>query len=71
MDESNAHVAQDRRDAIVKEVLDAFDLDHDGTVSKAEFESVINDGKTLPDVGTGPGHHGVDEYEYEIHHWEK
>ena len=20
---------------------------------------------------TGPGHHGDDEYEYEIHHWEK
>lgn len=21
--------------------------------------------------GFGPGHHGDDEYEYEIHHWEK
>jgi len=25
----------------------------------------------LPDFGTGPGHHGDDEWEYEIHHFEK
>jgi len=25
----------------------------------------------LPDYGLGTGHHGDDEYEYEIHHYEK
>jgi hypothetical protein len=31
----------------------------------------LGDGKRLPDFGLGPGHHGDDEYEYEIHHFEK
>jgi hypothetical protein len=29
------------------------------------------EGRRLPDFGLGPGHHGDDEYEYEIHHYEK
>ena len=29
------------------------------------------EGRRLPDFGLGPGHHGDDEYEYEIHHFEK
>ena len=28
-------------------------------------------GTRLPDSHMGPGHHGDDEYEYEIHHFEK
>ena len=41
-------------------------------ISREEFVRFIDvEGKTLPDMGTGPGHHGDDEYEYEIHHWEK
>lgn len=28
-------------------------------------------GKRMRDFGLGPGHHGDDEYEYEIHHFEK
>jgi len=71
MDESNKHVTQERKDQMVKEVMDLFDTDHDGVITKAEFESVIHAGHTLPDLGSGPGHHGDDEYEYEIHHWEK
>ncbi|EEY15413.1 conserved hypothetical protein [Verticillium alfalfae VaMs.102] len=45
--------------------------DADGTVTRAEWDAFIDAGKTLPDLGTGPGHHGDAEYEYEIHHWEK
>ncbi|KAL8409506.1 hypothetical protein RB594_007810 [Gaeumannomyces avenae] len=71
MDESNKHVAQHRVDEIAHELLDLLDADHDGHVSRAEWEDFIRAGHLLPDMGTGPGHHGDDEYEYEIHHWEK
>jgi hypothetical protein len=40
-------------------------------VSFAEYTIGVAKGLTLPDFGLGPGHHGDDEYEYEIHHWEK
>ena len=32
---------------------------------------MIVEGKRLPNFGLGPGHHGDNEYEYEIHHFEK
>lgn len=48
-----------------------FDIDRDGSVSLSEFLQRDSEGKKLPDFGMGPGHHGDDEYEYEIHHWEK
>lgn len=51
--------------------MDLLDANGDGQVSKAEWAQFMDEGKTLPDMGTGPGHHGDDEYEYEIHHWEK
>ncbi len=71
MDESNRHVTQARRDEVVREVMEAFDLDRDGLITKVEFESAVQrQAKTLPDFGHGPGHHGDDEDEYEIHHWE-
>jgi hypothetical protein len=70
MDESNKHVTQQRKDEITRELLGLLDTDHDGSVSHAEWDAFIHAGKTLPDLGTGPGHHGDDEYEYEIHHWE-
>lgn len=71
MDESNKGVSQQRRDEIVTELLKLMDGDGDGEVSREEWSNFIAQGKTLPDLGTGPGHHGDDEYEYEIHHWEK
>lgn len=72
MDDSNKHVTPARRDEIVREILGLIDADHDGVVSRDEFVHFVDvKGRTLPDVGTGPGHHGDDEYEYEIHHWEK
>ena len=71
-DESNEHVSQERRDQIVKQLMDLLDASDDGFVSREEFQHFIDlDRKVLPDLGTGPGHHGDDEYEYEIHHWEK
>ncbi len=71
MDESNRHVGQERKDEIVRDILALFDLDGDRAISREEWLSGCAAGKTLPDMGTGPGHHGDDEYEYEIHHWEK
>ncbi|KAI2602333.1 putative calcium ion binding protein [Hypoxylon sp. NC1633] len=71
MDESNKGVPQSRRNEIERELLRLLDNDKDGFVTRDEFIAFIESGKTLPDMGTGPGHHGDDEYEYEIHHWEK
>lgn len=72
MDDSNKHVTAARRDEIVREILGLLDADRDGVVSRDEFVQFVDvKGQTLPDLGTGPGHHGDDEYEYEIHHWEK
>lgn len=72
MDESNKHVTEERKDEIVREIMGLIDADADGRISRDEFVHFIEvAGKTLPDMGTGPGHHGDDEYEYEIHHWEK
>ncbi|KAK0994697.1 hypothetical protein LTR54_010796 [Friedmanniomyces endolithicus] len=38
---------------------------------RQEYTIGTAQGLTLPDFGWGPGHHGDDEYEYEIHHFEK
>ncbi|UNI20286.1 hypothetical protein JDV02_006386 [Purpureocillium takamizusanense] len=70
-DQSNKDVSGDRRDQITRELLHILDTDKDGDVSRAEWKAFAAKGHTLPDMGTGPGHHGDDEYEYEIHHWEK
>lgn len=71
MDESNKRVSLVRRDEIARDLLSRLDDDGDGSVSAAEWQAFMAAGNTLPDLGTGPGHHGDDEYEYEIHHWEK
>ncbi|KAI1777556.1 hypothetical protein F4818DRAFT_317642 [Hypoxylon cercidicola] len=71
MDESNKGVPQSRRDEIERELLQLLDTNKNGLVTRDEFVAFIEGGNTLPDVGMGPGHHGDDEYEYEIHHWEK
>ncbi|KAL6892351.1 hypothetical protein GGI43DRAFT_413820 [Trichoderma evansii] len=71
MDDSNRKVSWERRDDILRQLLDLMDQNRDGVVSRDEWLDYIAQGKTLPDMGTGPGHHGDDEYEYEIHHWEK
>lgn len=71
MDETNKDVTPERRAEISREVMDMLDANRDGRVDQDEFKRFVAEGKTLPDMGTGPGHHGDDEYEYEIHHWEK
>lgn len=71
MDPSNRHVSPERRAEVTRELLGLLDADADGLVSRAEWTAFAAAGRTLPDLGTGPGHHGDDEYEYEIHHWEK
>jgi CRISPR/Cas system-associated endonuclease/helicase Cas3 len=55
----------------VQQVLKLYDTDHDGAITLQEFHQGTANGIKLPDFGLGPGHHGDDEYEYEIHHWEK
>ncbi|KAG8527679.1 uncharacterized protein KY384_007832 [Bacidia gigantensis] len=71
-DESTKEVTKEKKDEVVKTVIDIFDKDGDGVVSRDEWMKGWRDeGKRLPDFGTGPGHHGDDEYEYEIHHFEK
>ncbi|KAF2121402.1 hypothetical protein BDV96DRAFT_211460 [Lophiotrema nucula] len=70
-DESSAHISEIEKDKVVEEILKLFDTDHSGTVTRDEFVTLSSQGIKLPDFGMGPGHHGDDEYEYEIHHWEK
>lgn len=55
----------------MQKVISLFDRDGSGTISFAEYTIGIARGLALPDFGYGPGHHGDDEYEYEIHHFEK
>ncbi|KAI1330592.1 putative secretory pathway protein Ssp120 [Xylariaceae sp. FL0255] len=71
MDESNKDITTTAREGFRKQLLDLLDKNNDGIVSRNEFSDFISNGGELPDLGTGPGHHGDDEYEYEIHHWEK
>ncbi|KAI1269855.1 putative secretory pathway protein Ssp120 [Xylariaceae sp. FL1019] len=71
MDESNKDVPYAKRQELQKQIMQLLDRNNDGLVSRDEFMGLISGGGTLPDLGTGPGHHGDDEYEYEIHHWEK
>ncbi|OJJ50911.1 hypothetical protein ASPZODRAFT_148297 [Penicilliopsis zonata CBS 506.65] len=70
-DESNAGVSEDRKQRAVREVFAVFDPSNTGVISRNQWLRLLDDGVRLPDLGYGPGHHGDDEYEYEIHHFEK
>lgn len=70
-DDSNKNMEQKQKDEVLDILLGLLDTDADFSVSRKEWMAYVDAGKTLPDLGTGPGHHGDDEYEYEIHHWEK
>ncbi|KAI9751279.1 MAG: hypothetical protein M4579_006132 [Chaenotheca gracillima] len=70
-DETAKEVTQEKRDEVPREVLKLMDWNGDGMVDKAEWMRFLDGGGHLPDFGLGPGHHGDDEYEYEIHHFEK
>jgi hypothetical protein len=72
LDKSTNHVSEADKDSLVAQVLGLFDANKDGSITLDEFREAWDDrGVRLPDSGMGPGHHGDDEYEYEIHHWEK
>ena len=71
MDESANNVPEEKKADVVRTIMDMYDADKSGTISFAEFTNANTKGVTLPDFGLGPGHHGDDEYEYEIHHFEK
>jgi len=71
LDPSSAHVSDAEKQRVVATILSLFDINNDGMISREEFENKSREGVKLPDFGLGPGHHGDDEYEYEIHHWEK
>jgi hypothetical protein len=71
-DESTSHIDEEHKIKATQQVLDIYDTDKDGHISLEEFlAGWEGKGMRLPDLGFGPGHHGDDEYEYEIHHWEK
>jgi hypothetical protein len=70
-DDSNKNMSAERKDQVLHDLMTLLDRDGDRMVARAEWDRFVAEGKTLPDLGTGPGHHGDDEYEYEIHHWEK
>lgn len=48
-----------------------IDRNGDKMISREEFISFCEKGGQLPELFHSIGHHGDDEYEYEIHHWEK
>ncbi|KAL9122805.1 MAG: hypothetical protein Q9187_000650 [Circinaria calcarea] len=70
-DESTKDVSKEKREEVTRGVFKLFDTDHNGVVERAEWMDRVAKGVVLPDFGLGPGHHGDDEYEYEIHHFEK
>ncbi|KAI9862100.1 MAG: hypothetical protein M1813_004875 [Trichoglossum hirsutum] len=71
MDESTKDVTEQKRADVVATIMRLMDYDSSGQISKAEWMRFNVEGGELPDFGLGPGHHGDDEYEYEIHHFEK
>ncbi|KAK4617988.1 hypothetical protein CLAFUW4_11849 [Fulvia fulva] len=69
--ESTNHITKTQKDAAIADIIKTFDRDLSGTISFAEYTIGVAQGLILPNLGWGPGHHGDDEYEYEIHHFEK
>ena len=70
-DESNKDTDEEHKKHAVHDVFALFDENHTGQITKGNWLRWIKLGRVLPDFGLGPGHHGDDEYEYEIHHFEK
>lgn len=70
-DESLKETASTVKENAVNDVLGLFDDTGSGEITRESWLTLTNKGVRLPDFGLGPGHHGDDEYEYEIHHFEK
>ncbi|RPA71812.1 hypothetical protein BJ508DRAFT_419764 [Ascobolus immersus RN42] len=64
-------VTAEQKDALVKDIMKRMDYDNDNAITMEEFKHYHEEGGQLPDYGYGPGHHGDDEYEYELHHYER
>ncbi len=62
---------EEHKEQAVRDVFVLFDPEETGRISKEQWMKHYSEGRRLPDFGLGPGHHGDDEYEYEIHHFEK
>jgi hypothetical protein len=71
MDPTAKDIPQETRDRVVSVIMKLIDKDGNNRITRDEWMAFLDSGGTLPDLGTGPGHHGDIEYEYEIHHWEK
>lgn len=69
--EENVEVTPEKKNEVAKELFRLIDYDRDGEISLEELKQYYKEGHVLPDFGLGPGHHGDEEYEYEIHHFEK
>lgn len=70
-DQSMKDVDEAKKAEVVRKTMEMFDRDSDGIIERDEWMQGWRAGKRLKDFGLGPGHHGDDEYEYEIHHFEK
>ncbi|KAJ9613350.1 hypothetical protein H2200_003292 [Cladophialophora chaetospira] len=70
-DESLKDAPADKKDKAVLDVFKIFDPYQSGVITRDQWMKKTSEGHKLPDFGLGPGHHGDDEYEYEIHHFEK
>ncbi|KAK0109739.1 hypothetical protein ONS95_002417 [Cadophora gregata] len=71
-DETAKDVTHEKKAEILREVLKLMDTNNNGLVEREEWTAFTQERKgTLPDFGTGPGHHWDMEMEYEIHHWER
>ena len=70
-DESNKDTPEAHKAGAVRDVFALYDPDHTGRITRDSWLRGTSSGRKLPDFGLGPGHHGDDEYEYEIHHFEK
>lgn len=70
-DPSLKDTPKETKDNAIHKVFQLFDEWKKGSISKDDWVRQVRAGKKLPDFGLGPGHHGDDEYEYEIHHFEK
>lgn len=70
-DPSTAHVSEEHKQRVVRDVFALFDPMNTGFISRSDWMRLVTAGRKLPDFGLGPGHHGDIEYEYEIHHFEK
>ncbi len=70
-DESLKDTPADKKDKAILDVFKIFDPFQSGVITRDQWMKKTGEGQKLPDFGLGPGHHGDDEYEYEIHHFEK